>query len=94
MWAMSSLPYSTSHQPPVVRDTVRWSATASPLTRRPSPAVRVRGYCSPVDCCAYPDTPPVANCHGSGGTGQGRSSTSALLCRPLSGGIVNWPQDC
>ncbi|RWV92712.1 hypothetical protein GW17_00044887 [Ensete ventricosum] len=31
----------------------------------------VRGYCSPVGCCVYPDTSLVTRCRGSRGTGRG-----------------------
>ncbi|RRT39880.1 hypothetical protein B296_00056712, partial [Ensete ventricosum] len=46
--------------------------------------IRVRGYCSSVGCCVCPDTPLVANCQGSGGTGRGLvwhvgSTTSPLM---------------
>ncbi|RWV85150.1 hypothetical protein GW17_00053084 [Ensete ventricosum] len=43
MWAMSSLQCLTSHRPPVVRGTVRWSVAASALPRRLSPTVRGQG---------------------------------------------------
>ncbi|RWV92973.1 hypothetical protein GW17_00044600 [Ensete ventricosum] len=43
MWVILSLPCLTSHQPPIVRGTVRWSVAASALTRRLSLAVRGQG---------------------------------------------------
>ncbi|RRT69435.1 hypothetical protein B296_00037389 [Ensete ventricosum] len=43
MRVMSSLQCLTSHRPPVVRGTVRWSVAASALPRRLSPTVRGQG---------------------------------------------------
>ncbi|RWW10752.1 hypothetical protein BHE74_00015142 [Ensete ventricosum] len=48
-WATSSLQCLTSRQPPVVRGTVRWSAAASALPHRQSPAIRGQGHYLPVD---------------------------------------------
>ncbi|RZR80905.1 hypothetical protein BHM03_00007015 [Ensete ventricosum] len=47
-----------------------WSVAVPALTHHMSLAVR--GYCSLVGCCAYPDTSPVASCQESRGTGLAR----------------------
>ncbi|RRT54647.1 hypothetical protein B296_00025733 [Ensete ventricosum] len=44
----------------------------------------VMGYCSSVGCYVYPDTPPVASCHGSGGVIRLSTAMSTLTRRPLS----------
>ncbi|RRT38531.1 hypothetical protein B296_00053459 [Ensete ventricosum] len=53
----------------------------SALARCSLPAVR--GYCSSVDCCVYPDKLPVAIYQGSGGTVH-RSATASAQTSLLS----------
>ncbi|RZS14505.1 hypothetical protein BHM03_00046196, partial [Ensete ventricosum] len=52
----------------------------------------VRGYCSSVDCCVYPDTPLVASCQGSRGIVRRLVATSTLTRRlsPAVGGQGGW----
>ncbi|RZR88536.1 hypothetical protein BHM03_00016139 [Ensete ventricosum] len=67
---------------------VRWSAIAPALTCRLLPVAR--GYCSSVDCRAYPNTPLVASYRGSGRGLVWHISSIALL---VDRGTVGRPQD-
>ncbi|RZS14161.1 hypothetical protein BHM03_00045825 [Ensete ventricosum] len=78
---MSSLQYMTSHQPTVVRGTVRRSAAVSVLTHQLS---GVKGCRSPVNCYVCPGTSPITSCQGSGGVVRLSVVVSALARRGLT----------
>ncbi|RRT35379.1 hypothetical protein B296_00047009 [Ensete ventricosum] len=82
--------YLIGHQLLVVGGASRWLAAALALTRRLLPAVRIaRGYCSSVDCRAYPNTPLVASYRGSGRGLVWHIGSAALL---VDRGTVGRPQ--
>ncbi|RWW86613.1 hypothetical protein BHE74_00004602 [Ensete ventricosum] len=54
----------------------------------------VRGYCSPVGCCVYPDTSLVTRCRGSRGTGRGLAWHVSSVAPSVLRGIVSRPHDC